>query len=144
MRFPFVGVIPLLLAWVGFFGLSRELAARKRIHSDWRVSWLLACAAWGAVLTLVVEACSAVRQLNASTLFFVWVVLGTVVAGTALALARKRGALSKRAWVHLRDGVKQDWTEFWPVDAKLMLAASAVLILVLGVIAAVFPTTNWD
>jgi len=83
MSIPFAGVIPLLLAWVGFFGLSRELAARKRIHSDWRVSWLLACAAWGALLTLVVETCGAVRQLNAVTVFFVWAVLGTVLAGTA-------------------------------------------------------------
>jgi len=47
-------LIPLWLAWVGCFGLCRELAARKKILSDWRLSWILACTARGALLTPIV------------------------------------------------------------------------------------------
>src|SRR5947208_11357134 len=87
-------LIPLWVAWVGCFGLCRELAARKKVLSDWRLSWILACAAWGAMLTLVVEGCSALRQLNTSAPFIIWAVLSGSLAGTAVVLARKRGALS--------------------------------------------------
>ncbi len=137
-------VLPLLLAWVGCFGLCRELAARKRILADWRVSWILACAFWGALLTLVVEGCSAMRQLNAATVFIVWTILGTSLAGAAFSLARKRGDLSRAALAQLREVVHGDWKECWPLDAKLMLAASAALILLLAMLAFVFPTTNLD
>src|SRR5438067_1370320 len=137
-------LIPLWLAWVGCFGLCRELAARKKIFSDWRLSWIMACAAWGALLTLIVEVWSALRQLNAFTLFCTWAILGTVLAGIAVTLGRKRGALSKAALADSRGRINEDWTRFWPLDAKLMLAASGALILVLGVTAAIFPTTNWD
>jgi hypothetical protein len=33
-------LIPLWLAWVGCFGLCRELTARKKILLDWRLSWI--------------------------------------------------------------------------------------------------------
>jgi hypothetical protein len=144
MNIPFIGLWTLLLVWVGCFGLCRELAARKQILSDWRLSWILACAAWGALLALVVEGCSALRQLNTSTAFCIWALLSGSLAGTAAVLAWKRGALSLAAWTLIRDRIKQDWTQHWPLDAKLMLGASVVLILLLGAMAAIFPATNWD
>lgn len=44
-----------ILAWVGIFLWARELSVIGKIGSDWRVSWLVACSVWGALLTVIVE-----------------------------------------------------------------------------------------
>jgi hypothetical protein len=64
---------PLLLAWLGCFGLCRELAARKKIPADWRISWMLACVAWGTILTFITELASALRALDATAVWVAWV-----------------------------------------------------------------------
>ncbi len=144
MSIPFVGVSLLLLAWTGCFGLCRELAARKQIHPDWRVSWLLACVGWGALLAFVVELSSLWKRLNGPTLIAAWLAGSIILCGAAVWLAWRRGALSRAAWAAWRAGIDLDWRQNWPVDAKLMFIASVLLIVTLGVIAAITPTTNWD
>ena len=144
MSIPFVGVSLLLLAWAGCFGLCRELAARKQIHPDWRVSWLLACVGWGALLTFVVELSSRWKRLNAPTLTATWGVGSVILCGAAVWLAWRRGALSRAAWEGWRQRIDLDWRQNWLVDAKLMVMVSAMLILALGFIAFSTPTTNWD
>jgi hypothetical protein len=73
-----LGPTLLLLNWLGTCGHCRELAARKRIHPHWRVSWLLACLGclgclgWGALLTFVFELSGCWRVLNAQTLIVAW------------------------------------------------------------------------
>jgi hypothetical protein len=47
MMLEFVALFPLLAGWLGCFWLVRELSARGRIHSDWRVSWAAASVLWG-------------------------------------------------------------------------------------------------
>ena len=139
-----LGLAFLLLCWLGIYGLCRELAARKQIHSDWRISWLFACAGWGALLAFVVELCSSRKMLNAPTLIAAWMTGSVILCGTAGWLAWRRGALGKGRLISWRERTVLDWGQNWPLDAKLMLVASAVLVLGQGVIALCTPTTNWD
>jgi len=135
---------PLLLAWLGCFGLCRELAARKKIPADWRISWMLACVAWGTILTFITEFASALRALGATAVWVGWVGGGVVLSGTAIRLARRRGVWSKAAFVSASKRISLDWKQNWPLDARLMLFFTAFLVAALGLIAAVTPTTNWD
>src|SRR5262245_27542477 len=137
-----LGTALLGLGWLGFFWLSRELAARNRIDEDWRLSWLLANAGWGALLTLIVEGCSALRMLNAPALKACWVIADGILFGVAAMLAKKRSALN---WPHVTAWLKRLHTlSAWPADAKWMLGATVVLAAFLFVLAIVAPTTNWD
>ena len=88
------GLALLSANWFGIYGICCELAARKQIHSDWRVSWLLACVGWGALLTFVIELSSARKMLNAPVLIAAWLAGNTIkekpadsALGTALILA---------------------------------------------------------
>ena len=84
-----LGLIPLLASWCGCFWLSRELAARQKIRSDWRLSWLLACVGWGTLLTLVVEVSSRLRGLNATTMMGAWIFLCLALGSFAANLTWK-------------------------------------------------------
>src|SRR5438128_446081 len=138
------GLALLSANWFGIYGICRELAARKQIHPDWRVSWLLACVGWGAWLTFVVELSSAGKMLNAPVLIAAWLAAGLMLCGTAGWLAWQRGALSRAGLISWRNSIDLDWRRNWPLDARLMAIASAVLVSALGVIAAATPTTNLD
>src|SRR5262245_14708358 len=98
-------IAPLLLSWVGFFWLGREAAARRLLDSDWRLSWILACLGWGAVVTLLVELSSLAGWLTAGTLFAGWTVVCLALFLGAGSLARKRGATGRdilaccRQWI---------------------------------------------
>ena len=139
-----LGLIPLLASWCGCFWLSRELAARQKIRSDWRLSWLLACVGWGTLLTLVVEVSSRLRGLNATTMMGAWIFLCLALGSFAANLTWKRGRLS---CVSLRAILKSFSlsTQYQPpLDVKLMVWFGAGLMLLLGVVAFVLPNTNWD
>src|SRR5438445_4440694 len=86
------GLALLSANWFGIYGICRELAARKQIHSDWRVSWLLAFVGWGALLTFVIELSSARKMLNAPVLIAAWLAGSLILCGTAgwLGLAKRR------------------------------------------------------
>src|SRR5438309_1143134 len=138
------GLLLLFVNWFGCFALCRELAARKQIHSDWRVSWLLACVGWGVLLTAIIELASSLRILTPPTLTAAWLGAGLILWSTAGWLTLRRGPLSKLPWIAWRERVNLDWRQNWPLDARLMAIASAVLVFGLGVIAAATPTTNLD
>ena len=67
-----ISVALLPLAWLGFYLLCRRLADRGHIAADRRFSFLLASAAWGAVVVIITEALSAVSQVNRAGLIAVW------------------------------------------------------------------------
>src|SRR3954468_12037416 len=82
---------PLLLAWSGCFWLARELAARRCVDRDWRLSWLLACLGFGALLTIIVEVSSLAHCLNRPVVGLLWLVADLILfwAATKLWLRRR-------------------------------------------------------
>src|SRR5262245_61649609 len=91
-----LGLTPVLVAWIGGFWWCRELAARQKIHSDWRLSVALATALWGALLTLIVEGLSLGNALNRPGLLAAWATADAVMLLAAVKLARQRDAISAR------------------------------------------------
>ena len=81
MVLALLAITPLLACWAACFWLARELAARGRIDSDWRLSWAWASLGLGAVLTTIVETASVARMLTLP------VVLGGWLLADALLLA---------------------------------------------------------
>lgn len=151
MIYGLIGLPSFLLSWVGVFWICRELAFRKVIHSDWRVSWALTCVSWGTILTLAVEVCSLGRSLNAPTVMVVWASTSLVLLVIAGLLAARRGAQLGSFTRNWAGRLPRHWNEPWSdeanlklADAKIMLGCTALIIIVLGVIALTTPTTNWD
>jgi 4-amino-4-deoxy-L-arabinose transferase-like glycosyltransferase len=138
-----IGILPLLLGWVGVFCLARELAARKHIDSDWRLSFAFASVGWGAILTLIVELGSIGRLLTAANLWISWVLVDLALFGAAISLARKRGVQIRDAW---REALKRTQAGFreWPLDARCYLGITTAFAIFLFVVAVSFATTNWD
>src|SRR5574341_105350 len=139
-----MALLLLCLNWLGWYALCRELAARGHIHSEWRVSWVLACVAWGMLLVVIVEASSLAHAFNAPVIATAWVSSTAILAGLAGRLAWRRGALSVVALHAWCARLQQRWSRPWPADARLMLASTMLLILTLGALAITLPTTNWD
>jgi 4-amino-4-deoxy-L-arabinose transferase-like glycosyltransferase len=137
-------VAPFLLSWIGLFWLCHELAYRKRIGPDWRLSWALASVAWGALVTLLVEVSSLGNMLTAGSLFLGWLLICVVVFASAWRLAKQhgwnfRGAVrrARTVWPNLRLSVR-------PLDAVLVWGCTAMIIAFLGWVALRFPTTTGD
>ena len=86
-----LGLGSLALGWWGCYLLARGLAARKHLDADWRVSWLLACAGWGASLVALTELSSLFARFDRPILLVGWIALasGTWIIG--LRLARSAG-----------------------------------------------------
>lgn len=139
-----LGSALLLFGFAGCFLLCRELAGRRLIDRDWRLSWILAGVLWGSLLTWTVELCSLAHRLTATTLAVAWALLGAAVTGAAIWLARRRGACPAADLAELRSALNEDWGRSWPTDAKLMSLGTVVLAVGLFVIAGTTPTTNWD
>jgi 4-amino-4-deoxy-L-arabinose transferase-like glycosyltransferase len=144
MSYQVLWLAPVFLAWPGCFWLCRELAARKKIHNDWRVSWMLACAGWGALLTWIVELSSLAHQFAAPTVAIAWLIASGMLLGGAGRLAWQRGMRPGAAWRDWSARWNEDWARSWPLDAKIMTAGTGVLALALGIAAAITPTTNFD
>lgn len=134
----------MVLAWLGCFWLCRELAARRRIDPDWKLSWALACAGWGALLTFLTEGSSLARAFNAPVLRLAWWGVDLALLGSAAVLARSRHALSRAGFRRWLDAVRMVQEAPWPRDAKLFLAATVLLAAFLFGLALSFATTNWD
>ena len=139
-----MALLLLCLNWFSWYALCRELAARGHIHSDWRVSWMLACVAWGMLLVVIVEASSLAHTFTAPVIATAWVSSAGILASLAARLAWCRGAWSTvtlHAWCAR---LQQRGSQPWPTDARLMLVGTGLLILTLGGLAITLPTTNWD
>lgn len=136
--------LPLVLGWVGCYCLARELAARKQIDSDWRLSLAMAAVAWGAIVTVITELGSLGRVLTQSLIWVAWLAVDLGLFLAVASLARKRGVL-------IREEVRQWWRAArganfseWPWDARCYLGATVALIVFPILIALMFATTNWD
>lgn len=166
MNLNVIGLAPLALSWLGCFVLCRRLAGRGCLEDDWRLGWMLACLAWGALLTWIVELANVARLVTAPALMAGWTAAAAIVWGAAI---RLRPALSHQApgaaapasdppaspAQHVADAgagraggfwsrAADDWRRRWPSDARWMLAAAAALMAGLGILAVATPTTNWD
>jgi len=137
-------LLQLCMSWLGCYALCRELAARGHIHSNWRVSWVLACIWWGILLVVIVEASSLAYAFNAPVVAVAWIGSTLILASIAGCLALRRGALSVVAMRESGARLQQRWNQPWPADARLMLAGTGLILLTLGALAIVIPTTNWD
>jgi 4-amino-4-deoxy-L-arabinose transferase-like glycosyltransferase len=136
-------IAPLFLAWLACFWLCREGAARGRIRPEWPVSWALASAGWGALLTWTVEVSSALGQLKPWTLFGIWCGLSAVLLLPALWLSRRRGLTWATALLQGRSFCQRQWAAS-PPDVILALGFTALLLLLLGSNAWEMVTNNSD
>jgi hypothetical protein len=134
----FFTLLPLPLAWVGCWALARELAARNRVPAGWRWSWLLAQAGWGALLVAIVELASWARSLNTLVLWVYWL----AVSAFLLALAAHWAARRRARWTCWLPSFASLQSAPW--DVKLMAGVSFGIALVLGLIAVLTPSTNYD
>ena len=137
-----LGSLPLFVAWLEFYALARELAARHKIDSDRRLSWLLACVGWGTTLTAITELASTGHHFDAPTIFAAWVLVSLALFFAVKRLAVQRGLTLLRAarwWFDFR--ADKHSTDF---DTRWMLMTAALLIAVLGFIAVATPTTTSD
>ncbi len=126
-------------AWLACFLWCRKLIARQRIDHDWRIAFMLACASWGALVTIGTEALSVVTLLNAPGVRFWWLAVNT---GLWSAILLRRGVPPANDSWSLAAGWKE-WRA-WPFDAQVMLGAAAAFVLFLGGIALLTPSTNVD
>src|SRR5213076_2626628 len=76
-----ISVVLLPSAWLGFYLLCRRLADRGHIAVDRRFSFLLASAAWGALVVMITEALSAVSQVNRAGLITAWLCANGILWG---------------------------------------------------------------
>lgn len=135
-----LGLIPLCSGWLGSFALCRELAARGKLPEDWRISFLLANAIWGALAVWLVEAAGAGHTLTAPALLAGWTLAVFLLFGSSCFLAFRRGG-SFSSWLPRPEAGPE---RPWPLAARLCLGASILIALVLGAIALLTPTTNYD
>jgi 4-amino-4-deoxy-L-arabinose transferase-like glycosyltransferase len=135
-------LLPVILAWLGYYRLVRTLARRGEWDPDWRVAMAGACVAWGATLVLIVEVLGALKLLGAPGLILAWVAVG---AGLWLANRRRgepfptpetRSENPGGSWLAGLRG--------WPWDVKGMAGVTLLLVLLLGLIASLAPSTSWD
>jgi hypothetical protein len=136
-----------LLAWLAWYQLCRELAARQRIHPDWRLSWILASVAWGALLTLIVEASSLFHAFTTRTVAAAWIVADAALVSSAAALAARRipfdrvGFENRRASLAARaHAIRRETSS----DAKVFLLGTAGLVIGLALVAILTSCTNYD
>jgi 4-amino-4-deoxy-L-arabinose transferase-like glycosyltransferase len=135
---------PMLLllpsAWLACFLLARELAGRRCISPDWRLSFLLATTCWGALLTFGTEILSLATELNGPGVRLWWLLANAVLWG-ALWLLRRRSSPATIPW-----DFSAEWKALavWPLDARIMLAVAALFAAFLGAIALLTPSNNWD
>jgi hypothetical protein len=134
-------ISPLLIAWAGCFWVARELAARRSIDPDWRLSWLFACLGFGSVLTLIVEISSLAHHLNRPTMALLWVVADVIIFWAALQL-NKRRPLQPEADPEI--AASRLLFRNWPFDSKMLMAATLLIVLFLFFVALLTPTTNID
>ena len=137
-------VLLLPLGWGGCYCLARELAARKHIDPDWRLSWALASALWGAILTLIIELASSMQSLTGPLLWAEWLLVDLGLFVVVLSLARRRGAVISEEVRRWWQGVRaMDFSE-WPLDARCYLGTTILFAGFLFTVALAFATTNWD
>lgn len=132
-----------LLAWVGMYLLARELSVSGKIGADWRISWLVACSGWGALLTIIVEVSSFFHSFSLSTVSASWAVSCIIFWGGAFVLMKRRGLSVLRA---LRDWSSGSVSILvgQPLSVLLLLGMVGTIVVLLGLIALWTPTTNWD
>ena len=127
------------MAWLACFLLARELAGRRCILPDWRLSFLLAITGWGALLTFGTEILSLATALNGPGVQLWWLLANAVLWGALWLLRRSSSAPAPWNFSAERKALAA-----WPLDARIMLGAAALFATFLGCIALLTPSNNWD
>ena len=99
--------------------------------------------AFGTILTLIVELSSVFHTLNRTTLFIFWLVTDLVLVIVCLRQRSRRSAATEPAAMFGNDPALNA-AGSWPLDGKLLLAGSILIVSVLFLIALLTPTTNGD
>jgi hypothetical protein len=136
------GLFPLVLGWAGLCLLSRELALRDLLGQDWRLSLLLASIGWSALAVVVVEVCSFFQRLDAVPLLVAWMLVSAATLLTWMHLRRQRGGKPWRFRAFAGEAFAR-W-RLLPADVKGIVAFLVLFLGFLGLVGAVFPTSNWD
>ena len=127
-------------AWLALFFLFKGMAVRRLIGSDWRFSFILASATWGALLSFGTEILSLGTWLNAPCVRLFWLFVNAALWGGLVYL--RRGRSSESGDGSFTDELKS--LRNWPLDARIMLGAAGLFAVFLGGIALLTTTTNWD
>lgn len=127
-------------AWLALFFLFRGMAARRLIGADWRISFMLASAGWGALLSFGTEILSIGTWLNAPCVRLFWLFVNAGLWGGLVCL-RRRMSFESGGWSFTNE--LKDWRA-WPLDARIILGAAGLMAIFLGGIALLTTTTNWD
>ena len=139
-----LGLLP--LGWLGCYLLCRTLAPPTApLERDRRWSFIVASAMWGVGLVAITELLSASALLNRPSLLICWGLTDTLV--WFLAIRRdQRGvrlySVLREEWARVRTAVTT--AAGWPLDLRLMLMAIILLLSLLGLVALLTPTGNWD
>src|SRR5262249_42327356 len=128
-------LIPLLVAFFAWYGLMRELSARRLSRFDWRVAWILASICWGATLTLVTETASLLGRFDLRGLMTGWVLADIALVFLLVRFTWSRLATGRR--VAGFDGAGDQTGTASPTSFDLRLSRSgvAVIVLLLGFVA---------
>lgn len=137
-------LLPLLLAIFGCYTVSHELAVRRKIYPDWRIVWIFASIIWGVILTLIIELSSAIHLLNPFVIAASWFVCALYLVSLSAWFAYRRGVLPTVTLQQKYQQLRVFIFQRVGYDALLMFVCIGILILVLGAIAVITPTTNWD
>jgi hypothetical protein len=134
-----LGVLPLMIAWIGLLLLARDLAARGIIANRWSLHWAFASICWGVILALFTEVASLFGAVNGPMLLSAWLALD--MALLLILMGRKESIIL--TW---RGGIER-WRAAWancPRDASILLMMIAALVSALFTVALFTATTNWD
>jgi hypothetical protein len=140
---------PVILSWLSIYVFFRELAARGFTCRDWRISWLLTCATWGAVLVAVVELASLGYLVTRPVLIAAWLIIGIIFSAVTVLSWRQR-----THWpitelpVHLKLGflrhIHFSAPSNLPLSQHLLIYSGAFVVLILLLIAFSSAPNNWD
>ena len=113
---------------------------RNIVAQDWRVSVILASAAWGALLVVGTEGLSLIRGLNAASVALMWLAANMALWGALFCWQRRlQTEICDKDRPSLRETLRT-----WPGDVRFMFGAALLFGAFLGAIALLTPTTNWD
>lgn len=139
-----VALLP--VAWLGCYLLCRRLAPpADPLERDRRLSLIVATAMCGVGLVAITELLSAAALLDRRGLLIAWGATNAILWGLVIRLDRNRirlHAILREEWAKVRNALTLP--AGWPLDLRLMLMATILLLSLLGLVALLTPTGNWD
>jgi len=138
-------LLPLGIAWLGFYWIARELSLRGCVARDWRLCLILATLWWGSVLVLITELGSTARCLNGGVFSLSWLAVCAITVGLAARCGLQRaGSVGKGVRTALCPAELDRQLRNAFRESAFPLSLSLLLAVFLGAVALFTAPTNWD